>query len=378
MKKIAIVIAMALAASLSSALPASADDKITLDFVLNDVDMCLDDKDTLINNDRMRFESKEPAPEIFSVYLKDSADSLADENGFRPIFETFEEQSYSIERDLAGRSFTAGQDYFLNLVVYLDSRYSASDIENIDEYDYEALSSGDVLIKLKLTNEIPANPVNCWGDDLYIPVRPAQDGYTLTIPERNPWYFHGRYWLWYDPEGWGGPAYGGAELKPSSKVTIIDGADAYVCLDPVFSDRGEEFESLDGALEINGEACWRYNRSWPADYNKFSLPYGRLNTKKATASLSFKVRAAGSVKLSGVGIKTQTKAVYSSGQAALTVTPDSKTLKSMKKKLKKKRSVSKYVKVKAVYYPAKSTDWRINSGKPYTVYKTYKLTLKRK
>ena len=115
MKKIAIVIAMALAVSLSSALPASADDKITLDFVLNDVDMCLDDKDTLINNDRMRFESKEPAPEIFSVYLKDSADSLADENGFRPIFETFEEQSYSIERDLAGRSFTAGQDYFFFL-----------------------------------------------------------------------------------------------------------------------------------------------------------------------------------------------------------------------------------------------------------------------
>ena len=100
------------------------------------------------------------------------------------------------------------------------------------------------------------------------------------------------------------------------------------------------------------------------------MPTGKLNTKKATVSLPIQVRTSGKVKVSGSGIKTTTKSVGKSGKVTITVKPTSKTLKAMKKSLKKKKTVTKSVKVKATYYP--------KSGPSYTVYKTYKLTLKRK
>ena len=345
---------------------------VTLDILVNDVEAYLDDKGNLINNDQVKIgDTPVPVDQSHDRVLRYYATG-----GTLEDWELSGRGHMTTDEQLSSVKYPFGEDYSIDMLVGLSDGYV---ISNLGDYEHTLKGRGLWEIKLRFTNNVPTEPKNCWGSDVFKPTKPKQEGYSITIPDEDPWYEFGVYELSF-PD-YSTPDYPMfhilRDMEFSETFTLEPGYDVAICQNPSRSDRGDEFRDYSGSIERLGRACWLYSRPWPADYNKFGLPYGKLNTKKATASLSFKVRTSGSVKLSGVGIKTQVKTVYSSGRVTLVVQPDSKTLKSMKKKLKKRRSVSRLVRVKATY-TADRTHSLVSEGKPYTVYKTYKLTLKRK
>ena len=339
MKKIAMIIAMALVASLSGILPASASKMLYSNLSYVDVDQCKDTHGVWQNFDFVEYSESEGV-----TYKTASGVTL--------------QPGKTFTRDL-GVTESGGVQY-LRIYVYphegytYDSYYDSDEVGNYFILDFpNNAKNNDSCSRY----DPPFDP----KDREMTPESPVKVGNSIQIPS-----VYGLYYYVLDSEGYYSHEYSHYDEDPVEYLSL--GQTKNIC---VYPDTDLGFTLADNIISDftsrYGHPCWRFSSPHP---NVFSLPTGSHNTKKATISLPIKVRTSGKVKLSGGGVKTTTKSVGSSGKVTVTVKPTSKTYKAMKKALKKKKVVTKSVKIKATYYP--------KSGPSYTVYKTYKLILKRK
>ena len=356
MKKIAIIIAMALVASLSAMLPVSANVATqgteAWAYVYDDPELCLE-----YETDDKWWNVDSIAVEYYPGIKYRTASGIPVSTGYHWV------------KDLKGIVQPEGPNNSFRIYFDVQAGYHLKYWYPQDEFGY--------YFELEFPNDQESDRLECHDArfrgalplPIVKPIKPARSGNVVTIPQDYPPFrdftrTRGYFTVAAVSDG------GDDEWADyGSKITLKPGDMIRVC-QSIQNRRFplDKFTDFDGAIrEHDTRACWGFSNPHP---NAFSLPTGKLNTKKATVSLPIQVRTSGKVKVSGSGIKTTTKSVGKSGKVTITVKPTSKTLKAMKKSLKKKKTVTKSVKVKATYYP--------KSGPSYTVYKTYKLTLKRK